>query len=529
MRGALVSKGIGGMGKRLDPAALIPSGVVLEGVEDTDAITVITVRPSVSAAECPACGGVSRRVHSRYTRNLADLPLSGRPMQLRLLVRRFRCDCSLCSRRIFTERLTAAAPWARRTARLDEIVHHLGLALGGRPAASFARRLRLPVSNDTLLRVVRRRGTPAFGPPQVIGIDDWAWKRNHRYGTLICDLERRRTIALLPDREPATAQAWLSGQPQIEIVTRDRGGAYALAAARALPGAVQVADRWHLMKNASEAFLAATRACMRQVRAAVGAATIDPRLLTAAEKLQYEGYLRREDVNAAVLALHTAGKPIKEIVRCTGHSRGTVRRILRGQRTEVFRTRESSLEAYLPWLDARWAAGARNGAELWRELRGLGFRGSLRVVAEWATRRRRAEQVNVEGLSRVPSARTVARLMTMARDGLSRTQTVTVAAIEAAVPTLVQARDLVDDFHSLIRRKQEAALDGWLDMAAASLLAPFARGLARDHLAVRAAISTAWSNAQAEGQINKLKMIKRQMYGRGNLDLLQARVIAAGR
>ncbi len=162
-------------------------------------------------------------------------------------------------------------------------------------------------------------------------------------------------------------------------------------------------------------------------------------------------------------------------------------------------------------------------------LRDLGFRGSLRVVAEWATRRRRAEQVNVEGLSRVPSARTVARLMTTARDSLSKTQTVTVATIEAAIPTLVQAREIVEAFHTLIRRKQEAALDGWLSMASVSLVAPFARGLARDHLAVRAAIATAWSNAQAEGQINKLKVVKRQMYGRGNLDLLQARVIAAGR
>ncbi len=153
----------------------------------------------------------------------------------------------------FPERITAASPWARLTARLGEIVHHLGLALGGHSAASFAQRLRLPVSNDTLLRVVRRRGAPAFVPPQAIGIDDWAWKRDHRYGTLICDLERRRTIALLPDHEPATAQAWLSGQPQIEVVTRDRGGVYAHAAARALPGAIQVADRWRLIENASQA------------------------------------------------------------------------------------------------------------------------------------------------------------------------------------------------------------------------------------------------------------------------------------
>jgi transposase len=167
-------------------------------------------------------------------------------------VRRFYCDTVLCSRRIFAERFHSdlLAPWARRTSRLEHIVHHLALALGGRPAASFARRLMVPVSNDTLLRVVRRRGRRPFVPPTVIGIDDWAWRRNQRYGTLVCDLERRRTIALLPDREPATAAAWLSDQPQINVIARDRGGGYAVAAAKALPLATQVADRWHLMENA---------------------------------------------------------------------------------------------------------------------------------------------------------------------------------------------------------------------------------------------------------------------------------------
>ena len=176
----------------------------------------------------------------------------------------------------------------------------------------------------------------------------------------------------------------MAAQPQIEVVTRDRGGGYALAASRALPGAMQVADRWHLMENASQAFLAATRGPMRQIRAKLEIAAIDQELLTAAERLQYEGYLRREDVNASVLALRDAGVAIKEIVRRTGHSRGRVRRVIRGERSEVFRSRESSLDLYLPWLDVRWRAGQRGGAALWRELRGEGFRGSLRVVGEWA-------------------------------------------------------------------------------------------------------------------------------------------------
>ncbi len=242
----------------------------------------------------------------------------------------------------------------------------------------------IPVSNDTLLRAVRRRGSPSFAPPVIIGIDDWAWRRNHRYGTLICDLERRKTIALLPDREPATAEAWLTSQPQISVVARDRGGGYALATQKALPNAVQVADRWHLMENASHAFLDAVRKSMRQIRSAIGSATINPALLTAAEKLQYEGYLRREETNAAILAMAKEGATIKQIVRSAGYSRGLVRKVLRGQRSDVFRVRSSSLEAYLPCLDEQWAAGRRNGSELWRSLKQRGFAGAFASSASGA-------------------------------------------------------------------------------------------------------------------------------------------------
>ncbi len=359
----------------------------------------------------------------------------------------------------------------------------------------------------------------------IIGIDDWAWRRNHRYGTLICDLERRKTIALLPDREPATAEAWLTGQPQISVVARDRGGGYALATQKALPNAVQVADRWHLMENASHAFLDAVRKSMRQIRSAIGSATINPALLTAAEKLQYEGYLRREETNAAILAMAKEGATIKQIVRSAGYSRGLVRKVLRGQRSDVFRVRSSSLEAYLPWLDEQWAAGRRNGSELWRSLKQRGFRGCLRVVSEWSARRRRSEKMDVSAISRAPSARTIAWLMTTGRDQLSKAETVTVAAIESGVVPLVEAREVVADFQAMIRRKAPAELDRWIERAKTSLVAGLANGVTNDKAAVSSALSSGWSNGQAEGQICKLKLVKRQMYGRGKLDLLQARVI----
>jgi transposase len=370
-------------------SSLVPSGLVFDGVSDSMDSLILAVRSEAAEARCPLCATASGRIHSRYVRHVADLPSAGRKVRLRLLTRRFTCEVPHCRRRIFAERFgeDIVPLRRRRTARLEYIVHHLGLALGGRPAESFAKRLMLPVSNDTLLRVVRRRTAMPTDPLLVVGIDDWAFRRNHRYGTIVCDLERRRIVTLLPDRETATVRAWLSKHPAIKIVSRDRGGGYGEAAAKALPNAIQV-DRWHLMENASAAFLDAVRRSMNRIRTAIGATTINPELLTCAEKLRYQGYLRRQDSHAAIAALVSDGVPLKEIVRRTGHSRNLVRQISRGGGTDVFRTRQSTLDEHLPFLDTQWSGGCRNGAELWRRLKGQGFKGSLRVVAEWATRRR---------------------------------------------------------------------------------------------------------------------------------------------
>lgn len=191
------------------------------------------------------------------------------------------------------------------------------------------------------------------------------------------------------------------------------------------------------------------------------------------------------------------------------------------------RPRESSLELYLRWLDAQWAAGQCNGAELWRRLKAQGFRGCLRVVAEWAARRRRAEPVDGNALSRAPSARTIARFMTIGRDSLSKSETFTVTAIESSVPKLVEAWSIIATFQSMIRKKSLVDLEPWLERARSSLVDAFARGVTKDQAAVSAAITSPWSNGQTEGQITKLKLVKRQMYGRGKIDLLQARVIGA--
>jgi transposase len=504
-----------------------PPGLVIDGVSLEPGRMLISARPGAAGGICPDCGLISTRVHSRYIRRLADLPAQGHAVHLNVQVRRFRCDNPDCDRRIFGESLTetVAGRAARRTSRLESIVHHLGLALGGRPAAGLARRLMLPVSRDTLLRVVRRRATKATTEVRVLGIDDFAWKRGQRYGTVLCDLERRQVIDLLPDREAGTVEAWLAAHPGIAIVSRDRGGGYGQAASRAAPQAIQIADRWHLMENASGAFLQAVRQSMRGIRQALTSTAIDPALLTRAERLQYEGFLRRQDDSQAINQLAKAGHSIKAITRQTGRSRKLVRSVLRGGDGDIFRSRERMLEPYFAKLDADWRGGCRNGAALWRGLRSEGFCGSLRVVAEWATRRRRSERAECLAGRLPPPARQLSRMMTMRRDHLSKADALTVAAVETGVPELAAARQLMERFHQIIRGRNANALAHWLIDTSKSLLASFANGIKRDFAAVSAAVTEPWSNGQTEGQITKLKLVKRQMYGRAKLDLLRARLI----
>lgn len=516
------------MVERLRPGDIVPAGFVVEDAKITEEFSVLSVRSIAAGAKCPSCGNWSSRVQSRYRRTASDLPLSGRAVSLAVTVRRFHCDGAQCTRRIFAERFgeEILAPFARRTGRLETIVHHLGLALGGRPGAGFARRLKVPVSNDTLIRVVRRRATAkACAPPRVVGIDDFAFRRNCRYGTIVVDLEQRRILKLLPDREPATVVAWLKAHASIEVVARDRGGGYGEAVARALPAVQQVADRWHLMENASRAFLDAVHGALQRIRSVIGTTNLDPALLSSAERLQVEGWARRRQTNDTVLAMREDGRSIKEIARAVGLARGTVRRIIRGQRDDVFRTRQSSLEGHLSWLDERWDAGHRNGAALWRELQSRGFTGSLRVVTEWATRRRKAKCSGRMASTRTPSARALARLMTTGRNHLTRSETLTVAAIENGVPDLVDARSVIETFQEAIRRKVGSDfLAAWIETAESGLVSSFGRGVRKDEAAIRVAMSSPWSNGQAEGQITKLKLVKRQMYGRGKIDLLEARL-----
>jgi transposase len=529
--------------------SLLPVGLTVDRILPSSDCLALIVRPTKAAAACPLCGERSARIHSHYGRRLADLPWQGRIVQLHLRARRFRCSNVACRQRIFTERLpTVMQPRARRTSRLRDAQQHIGLALGGEPGARLSRRLAMPVSGDTLLRLIRAIGQEPPSPPRVVGIDDWAWRRGQRYGTILCDLERNRVIDLLPDRRVDTVAAWLERQPSIEIVARDRASLYAEGARQGAPQAVQVADRWHLLRTLGEALQGAVDRHRKEVRDAARAVARQRHAerppvaasMTKEDRLRHERRRSRHELYESMRELSEKGWSAEQIAPAVGRSPLTVRRWLAagGPAMHSKPRKLGNLDRYAAFLDRRWAEGCRNATRLWRELREQGFAGGERTVRRWAARHRRARTVSAEIPAVIaaewspPSSRRCARLLTMPADQLADSERRFLAALAQTAPALVRAGEIATEFADLLRDRRDErdagpALDHWIADARSSELGSFARGLERDHAAVQAALVEPWSTSPVEGQINRLKMLKRTMYGRAKPDLLRQRVLNA--
>ena len=496
---------------------------------------------------CPDCGSKSRRRHGWRHRHLRDISAHGEIVTVDLRVCRWRCASPNCPRSTFSDQEAALArPYSQQTARAAQITSLLGHAAGGRPAERILRRLGIQVSDDTILRHLLRTTQGSAESARVIGIDDWSWRKSQTYGTVIIDLERRTVVDILEDRNVDTCTEWLSRHPEVEVISRDRCGLYAQAARQGAPQALQVADRFHIVQN--------LRMAIEEQMNLHGRAT-GRALLSDADNISTANHLlrsrlahrkSREEIFATIHGLHKQGLSCSEIQRRTGFRRRSVAKWL-AYETPPDR-RRATLKPTSPWyfeefLNQCWKDGIRTGSALFQMIRDRGYEGSLthlqRLLGGW----RRAEKQPFKDKNMIsPTLEPVrdpetghaispviaAALCIKPRGKLSPDQARKVDALKVGSPAFATMRSLAMRFNGILRGRQADPLDRWIDDAIDTNLVPimrFARTLHRDIDAVRNGIELPWSNGQAEGQINRLKTLKRAMYGRAGPNLLRARML----
>ena len=513
---------------------------------------------------CPTCRAVSTSLHSRYRRRPADLPASGKAVRLPLEVRRFYCRGPACPRRTFAERFPKLlARHAQRTRRLADAQARTGLALGGQPAARLLAHLAMPSSATTLLRTIRDLPLPKAPRPRVVGVDDWALRKGRTYGTIVVDLERHRPIDLLPDRSAGTWAAWLRREPQIEVVARDRSTEYARGTTLGAPTAVQVADRWHLLLNTRqmiERWLARVHPRLKLLPPITAPAPSTRRTRAypraPAEALARAAAVDRwEELYDDIRRRRTAGQSLRRINRETGLARATVRKYAFAERFPRHGRRgpgRSILDPHLDHLHARHGEGCENAAQLWRELRVCGFPGTVKQIRRWLSERRtRPARTTIRRLQMpsamvqatppsplLPSPKQLSWHLLREPDDLDP-DAASVAARVLQDDEAAKVVDLGRRFCRIVRSHCGAAqakpgiittFDAWLSDARAcgvQVVESFAASLGQDGAAVRAGLRLPWSSGQDEGQVNRLKLLKRSMYGRAKLDLLRRRFLLA--
>ena len=574
---------------------LIPAGAPLELISAalTPAGVCVNLATTAAAVPCSSCQTPAQRVHSHYQRTLADRPLAQHIVRLQVQARRFFCDNPACPRRTFSESVPdVIIPYARRTVRLASEQRCLGLDVGGAVGARIAQRQGMPLSPNTVLRLVRRDPLLERTTPTHLGVDDFALLKGQIYGAILVDLDKHRPVDLLPDRSAATFKQWLLAHPGVELIARDRASEFAEAAASGAPNAVQVADRFHLMVNAREmlqrllerqpaALRAATNAdpaLADQPSIVAGAATLaapalaapplaaasvpasmvpavapTPELPLPAQRSQHRRAARLE-LYQKVRELHAQGRSRRVIAAQLQLGRNTVRRFVVADEypeRATRRTLSSKLDCFVPYLEQQLAAGGDNGMELWRRLRDEhGYNGSRALVSRWvaghrqlvppvdpATPKPRRRGHPPAPSSAIPavtqrrcSARQAAFLLLRQPEELEAADGRVIERLCQLSAEVETAQRLTHEFMGMVRQRLGERLEEWLtrmDESGIAELQSFAAGIKRDKAAVFAGLTLPYSSGQVEGQVNRLKFVKRSMFGRSNFDLLRHRVLAA--
>ena len=538
------------------PALLpIPNLVNLQCLKEQEDHILLELTTKSTQGICPDCSQVTYSRHSRYVRKLLDLPWAGIPVKVNLSVNKYYCRNEECGRKIFTERLgESLKPYARRTLRLTDRLTQLGYALGGNAGSKLASILGMPVGRSTILRMIYSCADEVVvSTPRVVGIDDWAFKKGNNYGTILVDLEKRKPIELLPDREVETVKRWLEAYPGIEIISRDRASCYSKAAELGAPQAIQVADRWHLLKNLGEALKRLLDKHNQELRLAAKDVAYAERDKEQEQEATVQQTEKKEvheeelippkkekkpstfELNfLEVKRLKSLGYSIRSIHRQTGIHRQTIKKYLKyDEYPQKINggTKTSKALPFEDYLRKRWGEGETRHMQLWREIKEQGFTGSPQSVYRFVCKYpkdRSAENLPPPLQVKIWSARKVSLLMSKPFEDLEEEAQTYLRTLYKRCPQANEASQLARKFKNMTDKLRKRHLNRWIDQALQSgipSLRNFAKGLQQDYDAVRAAVSLTWSNGQVEGQVNRLKNIKRQMYGRASFKLLRKRVL----
>lgn len=524
-------------------------GVKVLGITLQDEENWVVSAAAKPVGICLDCGTQSRHRHGWHNRRLQDLPVQGQVVKIELALNRWQCRHRKCGRRTFTDRLPEiASPYMRRTQRMAEIVGLVGHKMGGRPGEHLMLRLGMPVSDDTILRQLKRDNPVSTQKDiiRVVGIDDWSWRHSSRYGTIMVDLERHSVVDVLEDRSVESAKSWLQERPTIQVVSRDRCGLYAQAAREGAPQARQVADRFHLVQNLREA--------IKEQMSVYGHANVRPILsedaIASARSQQRRARLAhrqsRQEIFDTFQALRQQGLTYSEIARRTGYERRSIANWLTSNapRDRNRATLNPTSPLYFEtFLAERWRNGNRIGRHLFYDIKNRGYTGSRSNLERLLKMWREVENIqsdepppetDVSEPVRDPdtghmiSSVVAAALCIKPRGLLTDRQARKVNALKQGSRVFAIMRGLAMRFNGILRSRSPDALDEWIDDAIDTELTAimrFASVLRRDIDAVKNAIELPWSNGQAEGQINRLKMLKRAMYGRAGPQLMRARML----
>src|SRR6266567_7147577 len=378
------------------------SGLHLVRLEADEQFILAVVETTSPEALCPLCQCRSQSIHSRYVRVVADLPWAGWAVRLELHVRRFFCLNKECMRQIFTERLPhVVAPSARRTTRLTDLFTLIGFALGGEAGKRLVDRMGLETSPDTLLRLVREQQESQMPTPRVLGVDDFSFCRRRSYGAILIDLEKRMPIDLLPDREAETFQKWLLAHPGVEIISRDRGGAFAEGARLGAPKAQQVADRWHLLSNLSDAMqgffltkqpLLKALTSQPEAEAPSGGEQPEPApwytgMTKRTEEKSERLHQQRVELYHQIHGLAAKKVDVANMARQLRVSRQTIYNYLQmkqpPERTRINQDGKRLIDPYKDYLIQRWNEGCRSAQQMYREIKEQGYTGSDQPIVRF--------------------------------------------------------------------------------------------------------------------------------------------------